>query len=153
MSCSCLQFNHFHVEHLLSEMARRNSNLHNSILKYSSLKFRKLTKRIQARIKFVLRHLSHSRHTSSRRSYKPKDAACTSTTHIWRRHLLHRSNQAWKTLISTGKWGTKKIKQREVNNCRNRVDREWEGEVVDNEIKQREVKNCINRVDREWGKG
>ena len=84
MSCSCLQFNHFHVEHLLSEMARRNSNLHSSILKYSSLKFRKLTKRIQARIKFVLRHLSHSRHTSSRRSYKPKDAACTSITHIWR---------------------------------------------------------------------
>ena len=60
MSCSCLQFNHFHVEHLLSEMERRNSNLHSSILKCSSLKFRKLTKRIQARIKFVLPHLSHS---------------------------------------------------------------------------------------------
>jgi hypothetical protein len=35
-----------------------------------------------------------------------------------------------KTLFNTWKQGTKKIKQREVKSCRNRVDQEWEGAEV-----------------------
>ena len=66
----------------------------------------------------------HPQHQAAEQIKNGKRSRHLVSTHIWRRHPQH----------------TNKIKQQEIKNCKNRVDKEWaeeeEEEVGTKEIKQ-----------------